>query len=179
MTGAKIRDGAVALADLSPEVRSRLGLPGPRGEQGARGETGATGATGPAGPTASFAVSTNPSPDVPTSSSGTTVITGALAVPAAGRIVASASLELFQSGAGTAEVRCLLQVLDPSSAVIGSSQLAFAEGRESGFDVQVPLLIGADVGPGTHTVRATCSSVVFGQTFMFDRGDMAGIWVAG
>lgn len=106
------------------------------------------------------------------------MITGAFAVPAAGRIVVTASLEFFQSGSGSAEVRCDLEVLDASSAIVGSSQLAFAEGRESGFDVQVPLVLGTDVGAGTHTVRATCSSVVFGQTFVFDRGDMAGIWVA-
>lgn len=51
VTSAKIKDGTIALRDLSATARAGLtGPAGPAGPQGPAGATGATGATGPQGP---------------------------------------------------------------------------------------------------------------------------------
>lgn len=167
-------------------VAGAVGPKGDTGATGARGATGATGATGPQGVpgyTASEAVSDDPAnlalPGAFQVVLGRSIDTRATtAHPAfAGRIMASASVDLLSSAA--AQAVCKLQGIRSVDVTwTDMSQSAFATFTGGGsHDVQIPLVGSYAAAPsGLWTIRVVCLASP-ASTVSYDRGDLL-LWAA-
>jgi len=142
------------------------GADGPRGPKGdtgaagARGAAGASGAPGPAGPTASRSASNGSAVSV---STWTTVIdfsAAPLAIPFAGRVMATATVQVQNPDAAAREGRCKLQILntlDPGAVASDISQTyVFDLPAEAGFDTTVTVSGAARKPTGTYNVSLLC-----------------------
>ena len=136
------------------------GATGPAGATGATGATGADGATGPAGPTASRSVSSGAAVDVSSAATVIDLSSNPLAVPFAGRMMATATVQLRNPSADPREARCKLQIinaLDPQ-ATASDISLTYATDlpAEAGFDETVTVSGAASKPTGTYNVSLVC-----------------------
>ena len=94
---------------MGPAGASGAAGAGPAGPHGA---TGQQGADGPAGPTASRSVSSGAAVDVSSAATVIDLSSNPLAVPFAGRLMATATVQLRNPSADPREARCKLQILN-------------------------------------------------------------------
>ena len=160
-----------------------VGATGPAGATGATGAIGATGAdgaTGPAGPTASRSVSSGTAVDVSSAATVIDLSSNPLAVPFAGRLMATATVQLRNPSADPREARCKLQIinaLDPQ-ATASDISLTYATDlpAEAGFDETVTVSGGASKPTGTYNVSLVCFESG-GQSLSAERANMQ-VWAA-
>jgi hypothetical protein len=87
------------------------------------------------------------------------------------RVLASASLNLYQSlGAGGSTAVCKLQLAPQGGAFADITQLGRIDIQAVTDDVEMALTGGTDVGPGTYDVQAVCASG--GNQISFDNGSI-------
>lgn len=138
-----------------------VGAAGATGPDGTTGPAGATGATGPAGPTASRSVSTGASTDVSSAATVIDLSSNPLATTFAGRLMASATVQIRNPESASREARCKLQVenaLDPGAGSSDISQnYAIDLPAEAGFDTTVTVTGAAGKPAGSYNVALVCS----------------------
>lgn len=138
-----------------------IGATGPAGATGPKGATGAEGATGPAGPTASRSVSTGASTDVSSAATVIDLSSNPLVTTFAGRLMASATVQVRNPDSAAREARCKLQVentLDPGAGSSDISQnYAIDLPAEAGFDTTVTVTGAASKPAGSYNVALVCS----------------------
>jgi hypothetical protein len=134
---------------------------GARGPKGATGPIGAIGATGPAGPTASRSVTTGDAIDISGDATVIDLSSGPLETTFAGRLIASATVQVRNPDAAPREARCKLQVANAPDAGAGASDIsetyAFDLPAEAGFDTTVTLSGATSKPAGTYNVALVCS----------------------
>jgi len=157
------------------------GARGPKGATGSIGPIGAQGATGPAGPTASRSVSSAGTTDI---SGGATVIdlsANPLETTFAGRLLASATVQVRNPDAAAREARCKLQLentLDPGAGASDISETyAFDLPAQAGFDATVTVTGAASKPAGTYNVSLVCSEAA-GESLSAERANLQA-WAAG
>jgi hypothetical protein len=136
----------------------RDGARGPKGEPGA---VGATGPQGPPGPTASRSVSTGTAVSI---SAPTTILelgSSPLGVPFAGRVFATATVQLRNAGADAREARCKLQILDtaePQGVPSDMSQTYVSDlPGPAGSDTTFTITGAVTKPAGTYNLSLVCS----------------------
>jgi Collagen triple helix repeat (20 copies) len=156
------------------------GARGPKGATGPMGPAGADGATGPTGPTASRSVSSGAAVDVSSAATVVDLSSNPLAVPFAGRLMATATVQLRNPTADPREARCKLQILntqDPQ-AVASDISLTYATDlpAEADFDETVTVSGGASKPTGTYNVSLVCFESG-GQSLSAERANLQ-VWAA-
>jgi hypothetical protein len=149
-----------------PGARGSEGFDGSDGTRGAKGATGpigpigARGDTGPAGPTDSQSVASNVPVDI---SSAVTVVdlsSSPLTLALAGRVMATATVQVRNPSANPREGHCKLQILDatnpPSAASEMSQTYAFDLPGDAGFDTTVTVSGAVSKPAGSFIVRLVC-----------------------
>lgn len=156
------------------------GAKGATGPDGPTGATGQTGATGPAGPTASRSVSTGAATDISAAATVVDLSSNPLATTFAGRLMASATVQVRNPDAAAREGRCKLQVentLDPGA---GSSDIspnyAFDLPPEADYDATITVTGAASKAAGTYNVSLVCSENG-GDPLSAERANLQ-VWVA-
>jgi hypothetical protein len=144
-----------------PGARGSEGFDGSDGARGPKGATGQQGTVGPAGPTASKSVTTNTAVDVSTSATVTDLSAAPIAVPFAGRVMATATVQLRNPSADPREAICKLQILntlDPEATASDMSQTYATDlPGSAGYDATVTVS-GATTKPaGTYDISLVCS----------------------
>jgi hypothetical protein len=139
----------------------RDGARGPKGDTGAAGARGATGPQGPAGPTASQSVSSGSAVSVATAATVVDLSAVPLNVSFAGRVIATATVQLRNPSADPREARCKLQILDttdPQAVPADMSQTYAADlPGPAGFDATLTVSGGASKPAGSYNVSLVCS----------------------
>jgi hypothetical protein len=137
------------------------GAKGATGADGAVGERGATGAGGPPGPTASRSVTIDSAVDISTSATVIDLSSGPLVTPFAGRLMATATVQVRNPSAAPSEGRCKLEVSDALDPGAGSSAIsqtyAFDLPAQDGFDATITVSGAASKPAGTYNVSLVCS----------------------
>jgi hypothetical protein len=155
------------------------GATGATGASGADGANGADGATGPAGPTASRSVSSGAAVDVASAATVIDLSSNPLAVPFAGRLMATATVQLRNPAADPREARCKLQILntqDPQA--VSDISLTYANDLPgvADFDETVTISGGASKPAGTYNVSLVCFESG-GQSLSAERANLQ-VWAA-
>jgi Collagen triple helix repeat (20 copies) len=163
-----------------PGTRGSEGFDGSDGARGAKGATGPQGAIGPTGPTASRSVTSGSAVDVSTSATVIDLSSAPLAVPFAGRVMATATVQLRNPSAVAREGRCRLQILntlDPQAVSSDMSQTyAIDLPGQTGFDTTVTVS-GATTKPaGTYNVSLVCAESG-GNSLSAERANLQ-VWAA-
>jgi len=172
-----------------------VGPPGPAGPQGAagakgatgsqgavgpRGATGADGATGPAGPTASRTISKTSAVDISTSATVMDLSAAPLSVSFAGRLMATASVQVRNPSVDPREGRCKLQIIDaadPQATPVSMSQTyTFDIPPGPDFDTTVTVSGGATKPSGSYNVSLICWEGA-SQSLSAERANMQ-VWAA-
>ena len=158
-----------------------MGAQGATGPDGPAGATGPAGAKGPAGPTASRSVTTADTTDI---SGGATVIdlsSDPLETTFAGRLLASATVQVRNPDAAAREARCRLQLentLDPGAGASDISETyVFDLPAQAGFDATVTVTGAASKPAGTYNVSLVCSEAA-GESLSAERANLQA-WAAG
>jgi hypothetical protein len=165
-----------------PGARGSEGFDGADGARGPKGETGPmgpAGATGPAGPTASRSVSSGAAVDVASAATVIDLSSNPLAVPFAGRLMATATVQLRNPAADPREARCKLQILntqDPQA--VSDISLTYANDLPgvADFDETVTISGGASKPAGTYNVSLVCFESG-GQSLSAERANLQ-VWAA-
>jgi hypothetical protein len=155
------------------------GADGTTGATGPMGATGADGTTGPAGPTASRSVSSGTAVDVSSTATVIDLSSNPLAVPFAGRLMATATVQLRNPSADPREARCKLQILntqDPQA--VSDISLTYANDLPgvADFDETVTISGGASKPAGTYNVSLVCFESG-GQSLSAERANLQ-VWAA-
>jgi hypothetical protein len=156
------------------------GARGPRGDTGPMGPAGADGATGAAGPTVSRSVSSGTAVDVSSAATVIDLSSNPLAVPFAGRMMATATVQLRNSSADTREARCKLQILNALDPQASASDISLTYATDlpavDGFDETVTVSGGASKPTGTYNVSLVCFENG-GQSLSAERANLQ-VWAA-
>ena len=187
VTGAKVKAGSLEASDFKPGQlprgeRGEQGARGAQGERGAQGATGERGAQGEAGP--SFAFSDSQLLGAPVQiTSGTTVISHAVAIPRAGLLTGNVTGFVFPSGGAaghSAWAECRVWVapanvaisqITPTSTV--TNDVVPVNGLMSlAFAYAVP-------AAGTYTLSVRCTKTLVDAgsavNMGLDRYDLSGV----
>jgi hypothetical protein len=137
------------------------GTDGAAGADGTDGADGGDGATGPPGPTASRSVSANADVDISAAATVADLSSAPLVVPFAGRVMATATVQVRNPEAQPREGRCKLQILntlDPEAGTSDISQIyAFDLPAEAGYDTTLTVSGAASKPAGTYNVSLVCN----------------------
>jgi hypothetical protein len=169
-----------------PGARGSEGFDGTDGARGAKGATGpigpagADGTAGPAGPTASRSVSSNTAVDVSSASTVIDLSSNPLAVPFAGRMMATATVQLRNPTADPREARCKLQILNTLDPQAGVSDISLTYATdlpaEANFDETVTVTGAASKPAGTYNLSLVCFESG-GQSLSAERANLQ-VWAA-
>ena len=175
VTGAKVKDGSLALKDLGGSL--------PRGPRGAQGPPGQSG-TGLGSASLGFAsrdpVTAGPAVDVgatnvdlialsvPAGTSGYVASSGPVTVSGPSRLVAAAEVVILDAAATRGNVACSIALVSTEVRAIGSYVNANIE-PNSGYQ-PVAVSAGSDVEAGTYDVRVRCASAA--PSMSFHRGNL-------
>jgi Collagen triple helix repeat (20 copies) len=159
------------------------GSVGPQGQIGLRGATGAEGATGsmgPAGPTASRSVTKGSAVDISTSATVLDLSAAPLTAPFAGRLMATATVQVRNPSADPRAGRCKLQIVDaadPQAIPSDMSQIyVFDLAPGPNFDTTVAVSGGATKPTGSYNVSLVCSESG-SQSLSAERANLQ-VWAA-
>jgi hypothetical protein len=156
------------------------GQDGARGQKGATGPIGAAGANGAPGPTASRSVSSGSAVDVSSTATVIDLASGPLVVPFAGRLIATATVQLRNPSADPREARCKLQILDTLDAQATPSDISqtFASdlAGEIGHDLTLTVSGGTSKPAGTYNVSLVCGEST-SQSLAAERANLQ-VWAA-
>jgi hypothetical protein len=156
------------------------GADGTTGATGPMGATGADGTTGPAGPTASRSVSSGTAVDVSSTATVIDLSSNPLAVPFAGRLMATATVQLRNPSADPREARCKLQILNALDPEANASDISLTYPTDlpavADFDQTVTISGGASKPAGTYNVSLVCFESG-GQSLSAERANLQ-VWAA-
>jgi hypothetical protein len=121
---------------------------------------------------ASASTSTNPSPNISLEATYVDLLTRDIAIPAGGgSLVATASVDLINAAASTAEADCIVQSGRGGSFTTISQQTFSNFPAVIAYDIQVPLIARkANVAEGNEIVKISCRET--SGTLEIDRGDL-------
>ena len=152
-----------------PGARGAEGFDGVDGARGAKGATGpigpigaqgATGERGPAGPTASRSLSVSTAVDISSSQTVLDLSANPLEMPFAGRVMATATVQVRNPSSDPREARCRLRVtnvLDPGAGASDISRTySFDLPAQADFDTTVTISGAAAKPAGTYDVALVC-----------------------
>lgn len=133
---------------------------GPTGPQGPAGPKGVAGPAGPPGPTASRSASTGTSIDISATATVLDLSAAPLKVDFAGRLMATATVQLRNPSAMAREARCklrMLNTLDPAAGESDISQTYVTDlPAQNGYDIPVTVTGGSTKPAGTYNVSLVC-----------------------
>ena len=182
LDGARGPKGATGPQGVAgpPGAAGPQGATGPEGATGPQGATGQPGAPGPPGPTASRSVASDTAVDI---SSTVTVIGLAespLTMPFAGRLMATATVQVRNPSEDPREVRCRLQIVDSVDPAAEPSDMSRNYAADLpggvGFDSTVTVSGGASKPSGTYNVSLLCGETG-GQSLSAERANLQ-VWAA-
>jgi len=149
-----------------PGARGSEGFDGSDGARGAKGATGpigpigARGATGPAGPMESRSAASNTPVDISSAATVVDLSSSALTLAFAGRVMATATVQVRNPSTGPREGHCKLQILDATNGQSGASDIshnyAFDLPGDAGFDTTVTVSGAVSKPAGSFNVRLVC-----------------------
>jgi type II secretory pathway pseudopilin PulG len=136
------------------------GADGARGPKGATGPVGPAGADGAAGPTASRSVTSGAAVDVSSAATVIDLSSAPLATPFAGRVMATATVQLRNPSADPREALCKLQIVNTLDAQAAASDISQTYASDlpadAGHDITITVS-GATTKPsGTYNVSVVC-----------------------
>ena len=169
-----------------PGERGSEGFDGSDGARGAKGATGpigpsgAPGATGPAGPTESRSVASDVPVDISSAATVIDLSSSPLTLGFAGRVMATATVQVRNPSADPREGHCKLQILDATNPQPNASEIsqiyAFDLPGDVGFDTTVTVSGAADEPAGSFNVRLVCDGGP--QSLSAERANLQ-VWAAG
>jgi hypothetical protein len=167
--------------DAGPQgVPGLQGVAGPQGSPGPQGSTGPQGPVGRTGPTASRSVSIGTAADVSSTATVLDLSATPLTADFAGRIMATATVQLRNPSAEPREARCRLQILDllDPEAVPSDISRTYATDLPgvTDFDVTVTVSGAASKAAGTYNISLLCGETG-GASLSAERANLQ-VWAA-
>jgi len=156
------------------------GLDGARGPKGATGAQGAAGQPGAPGPTASRSVASDTAVDISSTATVIGLAESPLTVPFAGRLMATATVQVRNPSEDPREVRCRLQIVDSVDPAAEPSDMSRTYAADLpggvGFDSTVTVSGGTSKPSGTYNVSLLCGETG-GQSLSAERANLQ-VWAA-